>query len=97
MVADRYTHLAVQRVTADGATDRTYGADGVLILPKDAVAWLIDSRNALDAGWVFCGRWLFADRAEHAETLADAARLTRWMEQTFTDLLPLWTSVYRGN
>ena len=66
------------------------------LLPRDAVAWLIDSRNARELGWVFCGRWLFLDRAEDAETLGDPARLVRWIDHTFADLLPLWTSVYRG-
>jgi hypothetical protein len=66
------------------------------LLPRDAVSWLIESRNARELGWVFCGGWLFLDRAEHAETLGDPARLVRWIDQTFTDLLPLWTSVYRG-
>lgn len=98
LVASAWRQLLTDWMGANGGFiqygDRPAATD---LLPKDAVAWLIDSRNALDAGWVFCGRWLFADRAEHAETLADAARLTRWMEQTFTDLLPLWTSVYRGN
>lgn len=66
------------------------------LLPHDAVRWLIESRNARELGWIFCGRWLFLDRPEHAETLADPAKLVRWLDQTFTDLLPLWTSVYRG-
>jgi hypothetical protein len=66
------------------------------LLPQDAVGWLIDSRNARELGWIFCGRWLFLDRADHAETLGDQAKLVRWIDQTFTDLLPLWTSVYRG-
>jgi tetratricopeptide (TPR) repeat protein len=65
------------------------------LLPKEAIAWLTASRNAADVGWIFCGRWLFADRPEHAETLADPGRLIRWIDQTFADLLPLWTSVYR--
>jgi len=45
---------------------------------------------------VFCGRWLFADRADDEETLADGGRLIRWIDQTFTDLLPIWSAVYRG-
>jgi hypothetical protein len=28
--------------------------------------------------------------------MEDPTRLTKWMEGAFTDLLPLWTSVYRG-
>jgi hypothetical protein len=28
--------------------------------------------------------------------LADGPRLVRWIEATFTDLLPLWATVYRA-
>ena len=65
------------------------------LMPADAVEALTSVRNGADTGWVFCGRWLFLDRADHAEILADHAQLVKWVEQTFTDLLPLWTSVYR--
>ena len=65
------------------------------VMPADAVATLTSLRNPADVGWVFCGRWLFLDRADHAEILADHDALVKWVEQTFTDLLPLWTSVYR--
>lgn len=66
------------------------------MLPKDAVNWLATTTTARELGWVFCGRWLFADRPEDAETMENATKLTKALEQTFTDLLPLWTSVYRG-
>jgi len=74
-----------------------YGArpPAVDLLPKDAVAWLIETQNARELGWVFCGRWLFADRPDDAAIMSDAARLTRWIDQTFTELLPLWMSVFR--
>lgn len=65
------------------------------MLPADAVGWLVNNRNAMEQGWVFVGAWLFADRADDAETMEDPAKLLDWMEQTFTDLLPLWTSLYR--
>lgn len=65
------------------------------MLPRDAVEWLINNRNAVEQGWVFVGAWLFSDRADHAETMEDAARLVGWMEQSFEALLPLWASVYR--
>ena len=65
------------------------------MLPADAVEWLVQNRNAMEQGWVFVGAWLFADRADDAETMEDPARLVDWMEKTFTDLLPLWTSLYR--
>jgi Tetratricopeptide repeat len=75
-----------------------YGSDppATDLLPRQAVQWIVDTDTAPDFGWVFCGRWLFADRAGDEETLADGGRLVRWIDQTFTDLLPLWTAVYRG-
>jgi Tetratricopeptide repeat len=66
------------------------------LLPNDAVASLVNLSNPGDAGWVFCGRWLFADRGEDIAILTDATRLVRWLEGTFTDLLPLWGEVYRA-
>ena len=65
------------------------------VLPTDAVNTLIDDATPAEHGWIFCGRWLFMDRGEDAAILGDAPRLLRWLEQTFTDLLPLWSSVYR--
>jgi tetratricopeptide (TPR) repeat protein len=65
------------------------------VLPKDAVTWLANA-NALDHKWIFCGRWFFADRTADADTMENATKLTRAIEQSFTDLLPLWMSVYRG-
>jgi hypothetical protein len=65
-------------------------------LPADAVAALARTDNPGELDWAFCGRWLFADRAEDGAILADAPRLVRWIEQTFSDLLPLWGDVYRG-
>ena len=66
------------------------------LLPRQAVQWIVDTDTAPDRGWVFCGRWLFADRVDDEETLADGGRLIRWIDQTFTDLLPIWSAVYRG-
>jgi tetratricopeptide (TPR) repeat protein len=65
------------------------------LMPADAVTSLINVRQPTDVGWVFCGRWLFLDRADDAAILADQGQLVKWTEQTFTDLLPLWMSVYR--
>jgi hypothetical protein len=65
------------------------------MLSPDAVEWLINNRNAVEQGWVFVGRWLFSDRGADAGTMEDPAKLVTWMEQTFTELLPLWTSLYR--
>ena len=67
------------------------------VMPADAVAMLTSLRNPTETGWVFCGRWLFLDRADHAEILGDHAELVKWVEQTFVDLLPLWASVYRDH
>lgn len=97
LVASMWRQLLTDWMAANGGFIQ-YGdkPPALEVLPADAVAWLIDSRNAPELGWIFCGRWLFLDRAEHAETLGDPGKLVRWIEQTFTDLLPLWTSVYRG-
>jgi tetratricopeptide (TPR) repeat protein len=65
------------------------------MLPADAVGWLANNRNAVEQGWVFVGAWLFADRPDDAETMEDPAKLIDWMDRTFTDLLPLWASLYR--
>lgn len=65
------------------------------ILPADAVEWLVNNRNAVEQGWVFVGAWLFADRPADAERMEDPGKLIDWMDKTFTDLLPLWTSLYR--
>ena len=65
------------------------------MLPADAVEWLINNRNAIGQGWVFVGRWLFSDRGPDAATMEDPEKLLQWVEQTITDLLPLWTTVYR--
>ena len=65
------------------------------LLPDAAVAALINLPNPAEYDWIFCGRWLFMDRADDIGILTDAPRLLRWIEQTFNDLLPLWGSVYR--
>lgn len=66
------------------------------LLPNDALATLIRTHNPGELDWVFLGRWLFADRGEDMAVLTDAPRLVRWIEQTFSDLLPLWGEIYRG-
>jgi hypothetical protein len=62
--------------------------------PADAVATLGAAPG--DSRWVFCGRWLFADVPEDAPILSDERRLVSWIDSALSDLLPLWTSVYRG-
>lgn len=97
LVSSAWRHLLTEWMATNGGFiqhgDRPPSTD---LLPKDAVGWLIGSHNAREVGWIFAGRWLFADRPDDAETMRDAGKLARWIDQTFTDLLPLWTSVYRG-
>ena len=76
----------IQHGTEPPATD---------LLPPDAVTWLITVQQPVELGWIFVGRWLFADRPEHAEILQDGGALAKWAEGTFVDLLPLWMSVFR--
>ena len=66
------------------------------LLPRDAVQWLIDSAPGAGVEWIFCGRWLFADRPDDEVTLADGGKLIRWIDQAFSEVLPLWSAVYRG-
>ena len=66
------------------------------LLPADAVAWLVNNHNALEQGWVFVGAWLFSDHGDDAATMDDPAALVAWIDRVFTDLLPLWSSVYRS-
>jgi hypothetical protein len=65
------------------------------LLPDAALTRLIALEQG-DLAWVFFGRWLFIDRAADAEVLADGRRLTSWIDGTFNDLLPVWTSLYRA-
>ena len=96
MVASEWKQLLTGWMTANGGfiqyADRQPAVD---MLPDKAVAWLIDVQNPVEHGWIFVGRWLFADRGADAAVMEDVAQLVKWMEQTFVDLLPLWTSVYR--
>jgi hypothetical protein len=64
-------------------------------LPYAAVERIAVLANPGEIDWVFVGRWLFNDRGEDIGILTDGPRLIRWLEQTFTDLLPLWGEVYR--
>ena len=65
------------------------------LLPYDAISRLVTDQQPQERDWAFVGRWLFADRGEDIAVLTDGARLARWCEQTFTDLLPLWGTIYR--
>jgi tetratricopeptide (TPR) repeat protein len=97
LVSSEWRQLLIDWMGANGGFIQ-YGDQGPSLdmLPKDAVNWLATTTEARELGWVFCGRWLFADRMADADTMENATRLTRTLEQTFTDLLPLWMSVYRG-
>jgi tetratricopeptide (TPR) repeat protein len=66
------------------------------LLPNDALTWLVSCQNPAEVGWIFFGRWLFLDRAQDAEILADGRRLMTWIDSSFTDLLPVWTNLYRN-
>jgi tetratricopeptide (TPR) repeat protein len=88
-------HLAEWLRTSGGFVQLGERPPATDMLPSDAVRTLIDDDTPAEHGWIFCGRWLFLDRGEDAGILAEAPRLLRWLEQTFTDLLPLWSSVYR--
>ena len=66
------------------------------LLPNDALGALIACQTPTEVGWVFFGRWLFADRSHDADILADGRRLVTWVEGSLSDLLPLWGSLYRG-
>jgi hypothetical protein len=65
------------------------------LLPQAGLSALISAGDLRELGWAFVGRWLFADRANDAEILADGRRLITWSESSFADLLPLWSSLYR--
>jgi tetratricopeptide (TPR) repeat protein len=66
------------------------------LLPNDALAWLINCQHPATVGWIFFGRWLFLDRSQDAEILTDGRRLVSWIDSSFSDLLPVWTSLYRS-
>ena len=46
------------------------------LLPNDALAWLINCQHPAEVGWIFFGRWLFLDRSQDAEILADGRGLS---------------------
>ena len=71
------------------------GGPALDLRPSAAIEWLVNCRNPADIGWVFCGRWLFADTDAHAEVLADGKKLTTWIDRSFADVLPLWATLFR--
>jgi len=60
------------------------------LLPKAAVDWLVNCKNAQGLGWVFCGRWLMLDKPDDAATMAEMPKLVAAIEDTFAALFPLW-------
>jgi hypothetical protein len=96
LVGSSWRQLLATWMSANGGFIQ-YGGNrpAIDMLPTDAIEWLTKLQNPIETGWVFCGRWLFANRADHASTLTDGRQLLAWFEQTFNDLLPLWMTVYR--
>ena len=64
------------------------------LLPGQAVERLLTIGNASSLGRLFCGRWLFLDRADDAAILGDRAKLARVVEDTFKVWYPVWLGVY---
>jgi hypothetical protein len=97
LVSGQWRQLLTQWMAAHGGFIQ-YGErpPALDLLPAAAVEWLVNCQNAAEVGWVFCGRWLFADDAAHAAVMADRRKLAGWIEETFIDLLPLWVSLYRS-
>jgi tetratricopeptide (TPR) repeat protein len=96
LVSGEWRQLLVQWLSANGGFIE-YGGRGPALdmMPAAAIEWLVNCRNPADVGWIFCGRWLFADNEGNAEVLADAKKLTAWVERSFSDVLPLWSTLFR--
>jgi hypothetical protein len=63
-------------------------------MPRQAVESLAAIQNTATLGWLFCGRWLFLDRASDAAVLSDRAKLATAIDETFRALFPIWLAVY---
>jgi hypothetical protein len=97
LVSSTWRQLLTDWMGANGGFIQVGGDRPALdLLPAQAVAALTGIANPREAGWIFCGAWLFLDHPDHEATLRESPHLVRWMDRTFTDLLPLWSSVYRG-
>ena len=96
LVATEWRQILMQWMTANaGFIQHGARPPETDLMPAAAIEWLVNCQNPVDAGWIFLGRWLFEDRAADADMLADGRKLTGWIERTFTDLLPLWATLYR--
>jgi hypothetical protein len=82
--------------TSGGFVQFGHAAPSTDLMPNDALGRLINLQASPDVEWVFFGRWLFLDRPNDADVMADGRRLVVWTESSLTDLLPVWTSLYRS-
>ena len=88
------SHLVQWMGTSGGFIQYGNRGPAVDLLPKDAVAWLINCRNPAAQGWVFVGRWLSLDQPEDAKTMSSMPRLVVTVEDTFAALFPVWMTVF---
>jgi tetratricopeptide (TPR) repeat protein len=95
VVAANWKREVIQWMTANAGFIQ-FGEEPPLVdlLPEQAVERLLTVRNAASLGRVFCGRWLFLDRADDAAILGDRAKLAKVVEDTFKVWYPVWLSVY---
>jgi tetratricopeptide (TPR) repeat protein len=96
LVSAEWRQLLTQWMGTNGGFIQ-YGDRGPArdMLPAAAVEWLVNCHNPAEVGWIFCGRWLFADNEGDADLLAEGKKLTAWIERSFADVLPLWATLYR--
>lgn len=87
------TELIQWMVTTGGFVQLGDQPPLVDVLPQQAVEDMLAIQNGASLGKVFCGRWLFLDRADDAAILGDRAKLARIVEDTFKVWYPIWVSV----
>ena len=88
--------LAQWMAGSSGFVQVGHQAPSTDLLPEDALARVISLQTPAELEWVFYGRWLFADRMQDSDIIADGRRLVTWIETSFSDLLPVWSSLYRS-
>jgi Tetratricopeptide repeat len=96
LIAGAWHGFLSQWMAASGGFIQYGGPPATDLLPDAALRRLIDCPDPREAGFLFIGRWLFADRPQDAEILADGRKLVAWTVSSFSDLLPIWTTMYRG-
>jgi tetratricopeptide (TPR) repeat protein len=96
-VAARWRREIAGWMTTNGGFIQ-FGEEAPLVelLPEASLERLLTIRNGASLGRIFCGRWLFLDRAPDAAILGDRAKLAQVVEETFRVWLPIWLSVYDG-